>query len=370
MTAPTVIWSAPSTSSRTRRVRGRRRSSSANVARFHLLAGAYEDAIRIGYEALSLAEELGLEEVQALALMSIGTARFRSGDSAGVADAERSLEIARAANSPEAIRACNNLGFAFFCLGQIERSSELLDEAVRLAERFGDIVLGRFTRAGPQRVLQIHQGRWDDALKFADELVEETERGSPNYHEAECRVTRATIRLARGDLEDVLADCDKALEVSRAAKDPQQLQPVLAGCARVFVDMGRMNDAAALADELSDLMGRYRATSELCDIAVALIALDRVEELRVAVDAAKETRWAEALQHYLTGEFDRAADVFAEMGAPRDEADARLRAAEQLVAEGRRAEADEQLQRALAFYRSVGATRYIRQGEELLAASA
>jgi hypothetical protein len=87
-------------------------------------------------------------------------------------------------------------------------------------------------------------------------------------------------------------------------------------------------------------------------------------------DDARFCRWADALQHYLTGEFDRAAEVFAELGVPRDEADARLRAAEKLVHEGRGSEADEQLQRALVFYRSVGATRYIRQGEELLAASA
>ena len=48
----------------------------------------------------------------------------------------------------------------------------------------------------------------------------------------------------------------------------------------------------------------------------------------------------------------------------------RLRAAESLVAQGRRAEADVQLQKALAFYRSVGATRFIREGEALLAATA
>ena len=48
----------------------------------------------------------------------------------------------------------------------------------------------------------------------------------------------------------------------------------------------------------------------------------------------------------------------------------RLRGAEQLVHEGRRAEADEQLRPALAFYRSVGATRWIRDGEALLAGSA
>ncbi len=40
-----------------------------------------------------------------------------------------------------------------------------------------------------------------------------------------------------------------------------------------------------------------------------------------------------------------------------------------VVAEARRAEADEQLANALAFYRSVGATRYVVEGEALLAAS-
>ena len=52
------------------------------------------------------------------------------------------------------------------------------------------------------------------------------------------------------------------------------------------------------------------------------------------------------------------------------EACCRLCAAEAYVAQGRRAEADEQLRPALAFYRSVGATRYVREGEALLAASA
>jgi hypothetical protein len=40
------------------------------------------------------------------------------------------------------------------------------------------------------------------------------------------------------------------------------------------------------------------------------------------------------------------------------------------VAEGRRAEADEQLHAALAFYRSVGAAHYVRDCEALLAESA
>jgi len=58
------------------------------------------------------------------------------------------------------------------------------------------------------------------------------------------------------------------------------------------------------------------------------------------------------------------------MGAARSAALARLRAAQELIAEGRQAEADDQLRQALGFFRSVGATRFIRDGEGLLAASA
>ena len=66
----------------------------------------------------------------------------------------------------------------------------------------------------------------------------------------------------------------------------------------------------------------------------------------------------------------RAAELYAQIGSQLDEADARLRAAERLAAAGRRGEADAQLEQALAFYRSVGATRYVGEGEALLAESA
>ncbi len=48
----------------------------------------------------------------------------------------------------------------------------------------------------------------------------------------------------------------------------------------------------------------------------------------------------------------------------------RLIAGQEYAAEGRRAEAEAELAAALAFYRSVGATRYVRRGEALLAQSA
>jgi hypothetical protein len=51
------------------------------------------------------------------------------------------------------------------------------------------------------------------------------------------------------------------------------------------------------------------------------------------------------------------------------EAAARLRAAESLARDGHAAEAAAQRDNALAFYREVGATAYVRRAEKLLAAA-
>ena len=94
------------------------------------------------------------------------------------------------------------------------------------------------------------------------------------------------------------------------------------------------------------------------------------QQVRDVVERAPEGPWKEVALAGADGDFSRAADLFAARGAPTFEAEARLCAAEELIEAGRRAEGEAELQKALAFYRKVGATRYIQQGEALLAASA
>jgi hypothetical protein len=71
------------------------------------------------------------------------------------------------------------------------------------------------------------------------------------------------------------------------------------------------------------------------------------------------TRWLDAACAVAAGDFDDAAGIYAEIGSLPDEALARLRAG-----------SEAEVRQALSFYGSVGATRYIQQGEALLAASA
>jgi len=115
-------------------------------------------------------------------------------------------------------------------------------------------------------------------------------------------------------------------------------------------------------------MGAFAMTA-LHVLAWVLAALRRGQEL-IEVLPSSDVPWVHAAAAFAAGDLRRAADICGGMGAVTEEARDRLWLAETLINQNRRAEADVELQRALAFYRSVGATRYIREAEGLLAASA
>jgi hypothetical protein len=108
----------------------------------------------------------------------------------------------------------------------------------------------------------------------------------------------------------------------------------------------------------------------LFDLAWLMIGLNRRHELAQATKQAPiRTPWIDAAEAIADGAYGEAADLYARTGARPLEAYTRLRAAAELVDAARRTEADAQLHRALAFWRSVDATRYLRDGEALLAAT-
>jgi tetratricopeptide (TPR) repeat protein len=217
-------------------------------------------------------------------------------------------------------------------------------------------------------------GRWDEAVDAADALIEQSEQGTRHYMEHACRVTRSVIRLGRGDVAGAIEDASTSLELAEGIKDPQTLHPVRAYAARVFLEVGRRKDAS---DQINRLLvdvaaeGVYElAHAWTVDLAVAMAGLRREQEfLERAPTLAASTRWLEAATRWAEGAYTEAAVVLDEIGALPLTAEARLRAAATLIDAGRRPEADEQLRQALAFFRSVGATRYVREGEVLLAAA-
>jgi hypothetical protein len=141
----------------------------------------------------------------------------------------------------------------------------------------------------------------------------------------------------------------------------------------VFAVVGERERALPLARELIDALARgvdvQFAVINLPHFAAAARELGLSDELLTAVAERRSTPWVEEVRAYASGDYAGAAGILRQTGSKPEEAEARLRAAEQLVAERRRAEADEQLQQALTFYRPVGATAYVGECEALLAAT-
>jgi hypothetical protein len=180
------------------------------------------------------------------------------------------------------------------------------------------------------------------------------------------------MRLARDDLEGARADCARASEL-QAQWEPGELADVLTVSAKVALADGRRAEAVELAERVfsEDWPPPGLSFTDTSELALVLLELGLPAAAIVEVaEARPRSPWLQVSGAVARGELAAAADRLAALEAFSVEAEVRLRAAERLVAKGRRAEADVQLQKALAFYRSVGATRYIREGEALLAATA
>jgi class 3 adenylate cyclase/tetratricopeptide (TPR) repeat protein len=337
-------------------------------ARFRMLAGAPEEAIRIAREALALAETLALDELRAHALTTIGSSKSRIELSSGRPELEEALAVALAANSPIAAVTLNNLAVLAIWEGDFPGAYEIYPESERIAERFGDRDGLRFMR-GNSIFASWVVGHWDEAAEAADAFVVEC-ASSPHYAEGIVREARASIRLARGDIAGAAEDREFVLEHGRRVRDPQRLLPSLAASALSSLLLGNESEARALAAEALALA---RANLDMAAAGNHLIfvagGLGIREELRKIIEHSPEGPWKDLTLAGADGNLSRAADLYAEIGAPTFEAYARLFAGEDLIEAGRRATGEAEVGRALAFFRSVGAQFLVRRGEALLASA-
>jgi thioredoxin-like negative regulator of GroEL len=135
--------------------------------------------------------------------------------------------------------------------------------------------------------------------------------------------------------------------------------------------LGRTDEARAVArDFIAICEALAEKPSAVGIIAEYAVELGLAREALELIEAAPAGLFKDAALAQLAGDFERAAEIFAELGSAPGEADARLRAARNLIDSGRHAEGQAELRQALVFYRSVGATFFIHRAEALLAHSA
>ena len=155
-----------------------------------------------------------------------------------------------------------------------------------------------------------------------------------------------------------------ALELGRGAEDPQVVLWVLVDSARVYAETGDEEAALGVFDEA---LVRIRALPHLGfsvfnSPAIAWLSRLLGRDDEVEAFFSRETinsRWLDVGRAVLAGDLHGAAELLAEIDAPTLEAFYRLQSG-----------TEEDVRAALDFYRRVGATRYVREGEAMLAASA
>jgi tetratricopeptide (TPR) repeat protein len=329
-----------------------------------MVAHENEEAIRLGHEALQMAEQLGLDDVRAAALNAIGMARCNRGDYGGLADLESAIAVAdRAKAISPFIVAKGNLATVLVMRGELREASRIQAEAAGAADRFGHLGRVRWYR-GMQVAYEYLLGEWDAALAGSEQFLAEVEAGSPHILATASYGVRSLIRLARGENQRSVADIEQAIVLARQGKDPTVDYAMLAFGAHVFRETGNAGRAGAMADEVLKAIQvgpGLRESVWTHMLARAFAELGRGNELASELTHL-DSPWAKAGAAFVAGDPITAAEICAGMGAIADEAYDRLAAA--------RAGDLSQLERALAFYRSVGAARYVREAEALLAATA
>jgi tetratricopeptide (TPR) repeat protein len=343
------------------------------AGRLYVLGGRGQEGLLLAEEAAQIAAALSLDEIRAGALNSVALAKSMLGLTDGVAAMEEALAFALGVNPIEAGRGYINLASTLVSAGaDVRRAREVHRAGLEFTERFGLGWQAVWLRA--ELALDAYRlGDWREALELAERVIADVQR-IPHYMEGAALSVRGMIRAARGDAEGARADTARSLEMARQTGEPQALEPTLAGSAYLLTQQGSIDEARTLLLELERAIEESEdPVSEPWYMPEYALALRACEGDWTGFETARRraggSAWFAAAAAYLDGEFERSADLMHEMGVLVYEAAARVAAAEAHLAAGRRAEADGQLTRALAFYRSVGATGLLAEAERLLPAA-
>jgi tetratricopeptide (TPR) repeat protein len=336
------------------------------VARFEMLAGRIDAAFELAEEALATADELGLPVGLRLRLMNtVAISRGDMGDPAAFAEMEQVIQLATASNQiNELLRAWNNVTALHILHGSLAKTQAGEAETLRLAEHYGQRGIARFIETGAAFGNRFHAGQWDDSLARTEQVIADIEHGGRRYQSSAAYAFRGLIRLARGEEEGLDSDAELAVEGARRVADTQAFNPDLAMASFIFASVDNKQRAGETVTEalanLRSLQHLGFGVMEAPLLAWTALTLGREAEVVEVLEAEVfKSPWLRSALAVASRDFHSAGDILGDAGFRAYEAFFRLQAG-----------GEEDVRRALAFYRSVGATRYLREGEALLAPTA
>ena len=320
-------------------------------------------SLGLASQALAVARAVDDPEL-AYTLTVNGLARTRAGDPGGIEDLEAAALLAESQRSSHSeyfwVQVVTGYGW-IADLGP--RAAAAMARSEQAAERFGSVP-GRRINVDSVRAMYFYVvGDWPAALASAERVIAFP---LPFFMKTPCRLARGRVRLGAGDVEGAAEDARVALEIARVSGHSGLLQPALSFSAFMAMSAGRTEEAAKLTAELADglSIGFVHCDSGV-DMGLALARFGYGPELFDA-EGMVRTGFTRGVRAVVAGEYAAAAEIYGGFGARADEARCRVLDAERLLAEGRDAEAADQLVAAAAFYDDAGATAHRDAVDRLL----
>ncbi|MFO7572283.1 MAG: AAA family ATPase, partial [Gaiellaceae bacterium] len=216
------------------------------------IGGRFEEATALIEKGLSLAEELGVEDVMAL-VMARATVRGYSGDPACLEDSEAARDLGfRLGLGRATAIAMNNLADARAHFESIRAARRAWDEAIEFSKARGLSQAEMWERGERLRALY-HLGEWDDLTREAGEVLAWVRSHGGGQMEVFARLYLADVLVHSGAVDQATEHVAVFVPLARNSGDPQVVIPSLTMAALVASANGDGRTALDYVVELEEL---------------------------------------------------------------------------------------------------------------------
>ncbi|TPI18846.1 AAA family ATPase [Mesorhizobium sp. B4-1-1] len=284
-----------------------------NLSQLAMLAERLEDTLSLGGKAAELAERLNRADILCHALNNVGAAGQWLDFPKGRLDLARSLGIALSGNFQEhAARAFTNCACVEMNSLNFKEAASFLDRGIGYCVE-NDLATWRDYMRGVQAQLLLRRGLWDAAATMAHEVVDD-DATTPLVRYPSL-VALARLRIRRGDpsaepiVEEMRRFLDKGMELQR-----------LVAFAEVLAELAWLGQA-----DRQEALRLIAVAESLAPTPAVFGELAIWRELLSPGSEPGDTEgMAEPHRLQLTGDWRTAAALWAEMGAPFEQAMALL----------------------------------------------
>ena len=275
------------------------------VASLHKDRDDSNQAVEWGKRAFELAESLDATEPLVHALNTIGSTELFMGTPGGLEKLERSLELARRADSADHVgRAFMNIVGVGTRLRTYELADRYLDEGLVYLRERGLDLWSLYLLAFRARA-ELDRGRWSEAVDSAGLVLQK--RCISTFPRILALVVRGLVQARRGE-PDAQSPLDEALAMAMPTEELARIAPVAAARAEVAWLAGDAEGVRAATDDAFELALRQGIAWPIGELACW--------RRRAGLDDDAPDGAAEPYAVEIAGDWARAAELWTEIGCP------------------------------------------------------